>query len=123
MIKRDDLLSEREKLNFCLKCPKDDEDRGRTYRKKADVNINLYLTEYVLENKESNYYKEAINDYQKAIELLKQLKSHIHLSEAYLAHGNAIKEKFLPLHRNEKKDFTVRENEAKKEYKECVDLT
>jgi len=115
------LLSEREKLTFYLK--DDLENLGRTYRKRGDININLYLTEYVLENKESNYYKEAVDDYQESIKLLTKANSSMHLSEAILAHGNAIKEQFLPLHKKDGKDFTENEEKAKAEYKKCIDLT
>ena len=113
------LLDERKKLNFFLR--EDLENLGRKYRQRADININLYLNNYVLQNEESNHYKEAENDYLEAIRTLIDGNSNFHLEEAILAYGNALKEQFLPSHRNEKKDFTTIETKAKEVYKKCIE--
>jgi|GEM_PF-5785510 len=120
MLNKEALLEERRKLDLCLSGNL--KNIGITYRQRADLNLNLYLTEYATAKSESNYYKEASEDYQKAIELLQLSNSGIHLSEAILAYGNAIKEQFLPLHRSVK-EFTECEERAKKEYQKCIDLT
>ncbi len=115
------LLTKRNNLDLCLK--ENSENVGRIYRRRADVNLNLYLTEYVLNNTESIYCKNAFADYQKAIKILTKTNSGIHLSEAILAYGNAIKEQFLPLHKDKGEKFTEYGEKAKKEYKNCIDLT
>lgn len=120
MIELNELLEEKRKLD--LNIGVNQENLGRGYRRRADVNINLYLTSYVLGNEDVNYYEAAIYDYGKAIELLKEANLSIHLSEAILAYGNAIKERYLPSHRN-KLSFTEFGEKAKARYKECVDLT
>lgn len=116
-------MRELRELNGLILSPENDlENLGRTYRRRADVNINLYLTEYVLDKREGDYCKRAFEDYQRAIELLTQADSNIHLSETILAYGNAIKEQFLPLHRKREK-FADYGERAKKEYQKGIDLT
>lgn len=120
------LLNKKKELDSKIAEPKfkNNEAIGRDYRRRADVNINLYLTQYVLNQVDAcsldKTYNESINDYQKAIEFLKL--SPYHSAEAILAYGNALKEQFLPLHRKKGQTFCNFEK-AEQEYKNCVELT
>jgi len=123
MLTRDNLLRERDKFTLRLKDDLNLETRGRTHRERADSNINLYLTEYVLTKTKSSYYEDAVKDYKESITLLRKANANKHEAEAILAYGNAIKEHFLPLDKKARKDFTDSDMRAKVEYKKCIDLT
>lgn len=119
MIKLNELLEEKRQLDLNISINL--VNGGREYRRRADTNINLYLTSYALGREDISYYESAINDYEKAIELLN--KTNDALAEAILAYGNAIKEKYLPLHKQHNLKFTEFEENAKKEYEKLVELT
>jgi hypothetical protein len=119
MIKLEELLREKQILDLNINVKS--EDLGREYRRRADVNINLYLTKFVLEEQESSFYSDSVEDYKKAIELFKKANAGDHLAEGILAYANAIKEGYLPINRDD--SFFEYEKQAKKQYEECVEVT
>ena len=127
MIRLQDLIDERNRLNCIIhhNTEKHDntEELGRQYRRRADININLYLTNHVLDSDNNDFDKLAFNDYEKSIDLLETSNSRYHQAEAILAYGNAIKEQFLPKDKKNNISFREYEEKAKCQYNRCIDIT
>jgi hypothetical protein len=108
--------------------------RAQEYRQRADEYINLYLTRFVSSNTVDEYsYRAAVADYSAAV---REFETDIRIkethypcscvfdekgrendprylkTEALLAHGNAIKESFVPAHRTGKNSFVSYKEEA-----------
>ena len=127
MIRLQELTAEKNrldgKINHSTERHDNTEELGRLHRRRADVNINFYLTNYVLGSDNNDFDKQAVNDYEKSIALLEISNSLYHKAEAVLAYGNAIKEQFLPIHKKNNEQFTEYEEKIKCQYNRCIDIT
>ena len=101
---------------------------AKGYRRRGDVNINLYLNSYVLNNYdekklENNRAEESFKDYEQSIKLFDEIGKYRDKLEAIMAYGNAFKEKYLPIPSMPKESFQDLYERAKCEYEKCVEIS
>jgi hypothetical protein len=91
------------------------------YKERGDRSINLYRDTYAVNKSvRGELADNAFRDYEKAIDLFKNIGNDMKRIYSTMALGNACKERFLP--NMAKNTFDELEKAARDKYEECVDF-